>query len=60
MEFILGLMVLVLDIYAIYQTLTSTASTTAKVVWTVVIVLLPVVGFIAWLIAGPKGGRASI
>ncbi len=55
MEFVLGLIVLVLDIYAIYQVLTSAASTLAKVVWTVAIILLPVLGFIAWLVAGPKG-----
>ena len=55
MEFVLGLIVIVLDIYAIYQVLTSAASTLAKVVWTVAIILLPVLGFIAWLIAGPKG-----
>jgi len=54
MEFVFGLLVLVLDIYAIYQTLTSSASTAAKAIWTLVIILLPVVGFIAWLIAGPK------
>jgi hypothetical protein len=55
MEFILGLIVLVLDVYAIYQVLTSAASTAAKVIWTLVIIILPVLGFIAWLIAGPKG-----
>lgn len=55
MEFLIGLIVLVLDIYAIYQTLTSGASTLAKVVWTLAIILLPVLGFIAWLIAGPRG-----
>jgi hypothetical protein len=55
MEFVLGLIVLVLDIYAIHQVLTSAASTLAKVVWTVAIILLPVLGFIAWLIAGPRG-----
>jgi hypothetical protein len=60
MEFVLGLIVLVLDVYAIYQTLTSSASTLAKVIWTVVIILLPVLGFIAWLIAGPKGRSARV
>ena len=55
MEFILGLIVLVLDVYAIYQVLTSSASTAAKVIWTLAIIILPVLGFIAWLIAGPKG-----
>jgi hypothetical protein len=60
MEFILGLVVLVLDIYAIYQTLTSPASTAAKVIWTIVIILLPVIGFIAWLVAGPRGRGARV
>ncbi|MBF9043067.1 hypothetical protein HKCCE4037_07000 [Rhodobacterales bacterium HKCCE4037] len=53
---ILGLIVLIADIYAIVKTWTSTASTAAKLIWTLVILLLPVLGFIAWLIAGPKGG----
>ena len=53
-----GLAVLIADIYAIYQTLTSAASTGAKVLWTLLILLLPVIGFIIWLIAGPRGGHA--
>jgi hypothetical protein len=58
---LLGLIVLILDIYAIYNILTSAASTLAKVVWTVAILLLPVIGFIVWLLAGPRGGsRARI
>ncbi|MFD0978194.1 PLD nuclease N-terminal domain-containing protein [Tropicimonas aquimaris] len=54
MEFLFGLIVMIADIYAIYKTLTSTASTGTKVLWTLVIVLLPILGFIAWLILGPK------
>jgi hypothetical protein len=27
----------------------------SEVVWIVLILLLPVIGFIAWLIAGPRG-----
>ena len=57
---IFGLLVLIADIYAIYQTLTSSASTASKVVWTLVILLLPVLGFIAWLIAGPRGNAATV
>lgn len=51
-----ALLVLIADIYAIYQVLTSSASTVAKIVWTLVIFFLPVLGFIAWLVAGPRGG----
>ena len=57
---IFGLIILIADIYAIYQVLTSTATTTAKVVWTLVILVLPVLGLIAWLVAGPRGGDARI
>lgn len=52
---IFGLIVLVLDLYAIYQVLTSSASTAAKVVWTLAILLLPVLGLIAWAFFGPRG-----
>ena len=55
MEFVIGLVILVLDIWAIYKILTSAASGLAKVLWTLGIIIFPVVGFIVWLIAGPKG-----
>lgn len=57
---LLGLIILALDIYAIYQTLTSGASTLAKVLWTLAIIVLPVLGFIAWLVAGPRGGSVRV
>ncbi|QFS84046.1 hypothetical protein FIU97_14925 [Roseivivax sp. THAF40] len=57
---LLGLIILVLDIYAIYQTLTSGASTLAKLLWTLAIIILPVLGFIAWLVAGPRGGSVRV
>lgn len=50
-----GLVVLVLDVYAIIKTVQSRASTGAKVLWIVIILLLPILGFLAWLIFGPKG-----
>ena len=49
-----GLLVLIADVWAIINVFGSSASTTAKVVWTVLILLLPLVGFIIWLIAGPR------
>jgi hypothetical protein len=52
---IVGALVLVADIYAIFQVFTSRASGIAKILWALLIVLLPVVGFIIWLIAGPRG-----
>ncbi|WP_425100269.1 PLD nuclease N-terminal domain-containing protein [Tropicibacter sp. S64] len=55
-----GLLVLIADLYAIYNVLTSGASTGAKVVWTLAILILPVLGFIAWLVAGPRGRAAHV
>ena len=57
---IFGLIVLIADIYAIYKVFTSSASTMAKVLWTLLILVLPVLGFIIWFIAGPKGGTAHV
>lgn len=55
-----GLLILVVDIFAIYQVLSSTASTLAKLIWTLVILALPVLGFLAWLLAGPRGGNSRV
>jgi hypothetical protein len=54
---LIGLIVLIADIWAIVNVFQSNASTAAKVIWIVVILLLPVVGLIVWLIAGPRGSR---
>lgn len=51
---LLGLIILVLDVYAIVKTLGSGASTGAKVLWVVVILVLPVLGLILWALLGPK------
>lgn len=57
---LIGLLVLAADIYAIIQILSSGASTAAKIVWILVILILPVLGFIIWLIAGPRSSAAKI
>jgi len=52
---IFGLLLLVADIWAIVKTVQSGAATGAKVLWIVLILILPLLGLIIWLIAGPKG-----
>lgn len=52
---LLGLIVLILDIWAIVSVAKSAASGGKKAIWIIAIIFLPVVGFIAWLIFGPKG-----
>jgi Phospholipase_D-nuclease N-terminal len=54
-----GLVVLIADVWAIVNVFGSSASTGAKVVWTVLILLLPVLGFIIWLLAGPRAAKAG-
>ncbi|MGZ2259886.1 PLDc N-terminal domain-containing protein [Roseobacter sp. A03A-229] len=55
-----GFIVLVLNIWAIVSIIGSSASTGSKVLWTLLVLVLPVVGFIVWLIAGPRSSRAAI
>ena len=57
---VIGLIILIADIWAIVNVLGSSASTGSKVLWVLVILLLPVIGLIAWLIMGPRKGAAGI
>lgn len=52
---IFGLLILIADVWAIVNIVQSTASVGGKVVWVVLILLLPVIGFLIWLIFGPRG-----
>ncbi|WP_295884418.1 PLDc N-terminal domain-containing protein [uncultured Thiohalocapsa sp.] len=50
-----GLLLLILVVYAVVKTVQSDASTLGKVIWVVLLLMLPVLGFILWLLFGPKG-----
>jgi hypothetical protein len=52
-----GLIVLIADIWALVNILQSGADTGTKVLWIVLVVFLPVLGFILWYFIGPKTGR---
>ena len=60
MEFIFGIVVLALDIWALMNVWQSPSSSVSKLVWTLAIVILPVIGFVAWLLFGPKGGTRAV
>ena len=51
---ILGLIHLALTIYAIVKILGSSAGTGSKVLWILLVLLLPVVGLILWFLFGPS------
>ena len=57
MEGILGLLILIADIYAIVKIAQSSADTVKKVIWILVVLILPVIGLIAWYFVGPGGQK---
>ena len=54
---LLGLIILVLDIIAIVSILKSSADTGTKLLWVVLVILLPVIGMCLYFLMGP--GRKS-
>jgi hypothetical protein len=48
----LGLLVLILDIYVIYLIVTGRGDTGMKLVWVIVVLLLPLLGPILYLLIG--------
>ena len=53
-----GLLVLIADAWAIVNIVQSSADTGKKVLWVVLVVVLPVLGFLLWLLLGPRTGKA--
>ena len=53
-HFLIGAVILGLDIWAILNVFKSRSSDGAKLGWLVGILIFPFVGFLAWLLAGPK------
>ena len=60
MQYIFGVVVLLLDIWAIVNILSSSTTTLSKVLWTLGIIVLPILGFLAWFLFGPKSGSRAI
>jgi succinate dehydrogenase/fumarate reductase cytochrome b subunit len=54
MHGLFGLIILAADVWAIINVLQSSASTGKKAAWVVSVLVFPVVGFLVWLIAGPR------
>ena len=53
-----GLLILVLDIIALVSLLKSGADSGTKILWVVLIVLLPVIGMVLYFLLGP--GRRKV
>lgn len=54
MEGLLGLVVFIADIWAIINIIGSSATTGSKILWVLLVLILPVIGLIVWYFAGPK------
>lgn len=52
---ILGVLILIGDIWAIINILQSSASSEKKLLWIIAVVLLPVLGLVLWFFLGPRG-----
>ena len=55
---ILGLLILAGDIWAIINIFKSSASNEKKLLWILVVVLLPLLGLILWFFLGPRDRKA--
>ena len=53
-----GILVLAGDIWAILNIAQSSAGNGKKLVWILVVLLLPLLGLIAWFLAGPRSGKS--
>jgi uncharacterized Tic20 family protein len=55
---ILGLLILIADIWAIINIAQSSTTMFKKLVWILLVLLLPVLGLVIWFLAGPRGKSA--
>ncbi len=48
-----SILLLIADIYAIVMILQSSSDTVKKILWLVLVILMPLIGLIIWYFAGP-------
>ncbi|MGB0213378.1 PLDc N-terminal domain-containing protein [Algiphilus sp.] len=56
---ILGVIHLVIVIWAVLHIVQSTSDTLPKALWIVFVLVLPVLGIIVWFFFGPRGRRMA-
>lgn len=54
-----GVLVLAADIWAVLNIAQSSVSNEKKVLWIVLVVLLPLLGLILWYFLGPRSGSKT-
>ena len=56
---LLGLLILIADVWAIINIFQSGAANEKKALWIVLVALLPVLGLILWYFLGPRRGSST-
>ena len=56
---LIGLLVLVGDIWAIINIFQSSVSGEKKLIWIIAVLLLPLLGLILWYFLGPRSGSKA-
>ncbi|AUH65136.1 PLD nuclease N-terminal domain-containing protein [Paracoccus zhejiangensis] len=54
MDYVFGIIIFCLDVWAIASIINTNESTGKKIVWIAIVAILPVLGLIIWWFAGPK------
>lgn len=54
MDYIFGIVIFVLDVWAIAQVINTNEPMSKKILWIAIIVVLPILGLIIWYFMGPK------
>ena len=54
MESILGILILISDVWAILNIFQSSVDTFKKALWIALVLVLPLLGVIIWYFAGPR------
>jgi len=55
---VLGILILIGDIWAIINIVQSRVPSLQKLIWVIVVLLLPVIGLVLWLLIGPRDREA--
>ena len=56
---LIGLLILAGDIWAILNIFQSSVSNEKKLIWILVVLLLPFLGLLLWYFLGPRSGKSS-
>ncbi|RJL21278.1 PLD nuclease N-terminal domain-containing protein [Paracoccus siganidrum] len=59
MGYVFGIIIFVLDVWAIASVINTNETTGTKILWIALIAILPVLGLIIWYFMGPKANYSS-